>query len=108
MREMRSRRRDLCAHIRYALYAIRSRQGSCSQELSSLRSDGCRRPDGDLVVDRITLDLSALLPDVHFVPEKTCIIFDEIQECSGARASIKSFMEEEVVKKNAFCGKIIQ
>ena len=43
--------------------------------------------EGDLVVDRITLDLSALMPDVHFVPGKTCIIFDEIQECSGARAS---------------------
>ena len=50
--------------------------------------------DGDLVVDRITLDLSALIPDVHFVPGKTCIIFDEVQECSGARASIKPFMED--------------
>ncbi|MBP3891458.1 MAG: ATP-binding protein [Solobacterium sp.] len=50
--------------------------------------------DGDLVVDRITLDLSALIPDMHFVPGKTCIIFDEVQECSGARASIKPFMED--------------
>jgi predicted AAA+ superfamily ATPase len=48
----------------------------------------------DLVVDRITVDLSALMPNVHFVPGKTCIIFDEIQECSGARASIKPFMED--------------
>lgn len=50
--------------------------------------------DSDLIVDRITVDLSALIPDVHFVPGKTCIIFDEIQECSGARASIKAFMED--------------
>ena len=47
--------------------------------------------DSDLVVDRITLDLSATISDVHFVPGKTCIIFDEIQECSGARASIKRY-----------------
>ena len=50
--------------------------------------------DGDLIVDRITLDLSAIMPDIHFVPGKTCIIFDEIQECSGARAAIKPFMED--------------
>lgn len=50
--------------------------------------------DGDLVVDRITLDLSAIIPDARFIPEKTCIIFDEIQECSGARASLKPFMED--------------
>ena len=50
--------------------------------------------NNDLVVDRIVLDLSAMIPDAHFVPGKTCIIFDEVQECSGARASIKSFMED--------------
>ena len=50
--------------------------------------------DGDLVVDRITMDLSALMPGIHFIPNKTCIIFDEIQECSAARAAIKPFMED--------------
>lgn len=50
--------------------------------------------DGDLIVDRITLDLSAIMPNILFVPGKTCIIFDEIQECSGARAAIKPFMED--------------
>ena len=39
--------------------------------------------NSDLVVDRITLDLSALIPKARFVPGKTCIIFDEVQECSG-------------------------
>lgn len=48
--------------------------------------------DGDFVVDRMTLDISALIPGVRFVPGKTVIIFDEVQECANARASIKSFM----------------
>lgn len=48
--------------------------------------------DGDFVVDRITLDISALMRGVHFVPGKTVIIFDEVQECANARASIKAFM----------------
>ena len=48
--------------------------------------------DGDFIVDRITLDISAIIPGVHFVPGKTVIIFDEVQECANARASIKAFM----------------
>ena len=48
--------------------------------------------DGDFVINRITVDISALIPEAHFVPEKTIIIFDEIQECANARASIKAFM----------------
>ncbi len=48
--------------------------------------------DGDFVVDRMTLDISAMIPGIHFVPEKTVIIFDEVQECANARASIKAFM----------------
>ena len=48
--------------------------------------------DDDFVVDRIILNLSALLIGTHFVPYKTIIIFDEIQECSNARASLKAFM----------------
>ncbi|MBQ6503431.1 MAG: ATP-binding protein [Flexilinea sp.] len=50
--------------------------------------------DDDLTVDRITLDLTASMPDAKFVSGKTIIIFDEVQECSGARASLKSFMED--------------
>ena len=58
-------------------------------------NDSFRRVfDGDLVVDRITLDLSALMPGVHFVPGKTVLIFDEIQECANARASLKAFMTD--------------
>ena len=50
--------------------------------------------DSDLNVNRITIDLSALFPNAHFVENKTVIIFDEIQECANARASIKPFMED--------------
>ncbi len=48
--------------------------------------------DGDLIVDRITIDLSALIPGVNFVPNKTVIVFDEIQECANARTSLKPFV----------------
>ena len=50
--------------------------------------------DDDLVINRITTDLSALLTDARFVPYKTVIIFDEIQECANARSSIKAFVED--------------
>ena len=50
--------------------------------------------DDDLVINRITTDLSALLPDARFVSYKTVIIFDEIQECANARSSIKAFVED--------------
>lgn len=48
----------------------------------------------DLIVDRMTLDISAFLPEARFVPGETVLIFDEVQECAGARAAIKSFMED--------------
>ena len=48
--------------------------------------------DGDLIVDRMTIDLSALIPGINFVPNKTVIIFDEIQECVNARTSLKPFV----------------
>lgn len=50
--------------------------------------------DGDLRVDRIIIDLSALFPESHFEESNTVIIFDEVQECANARASIKPFMED--------------
>ena len=50
--------------------------------------------DGDLSVDRITMDISALFPKSRFEAGKTVLVFDEIQECANARASIKPFMED--------------
>ncbi len=50
--------------------------------------------DENLNVDRILLDISAKMPNIKLIPYKTIIIFDEIQECANARASIKSFVED--------------
>ena len=50
--------------------------------------------DGDLIVNRMTLDISAKMPDATFEPNSTIIIFDEIQECQNARASLKVFVED--------------
>ena len=51
--------------------------------------------NGDLDVNTIATNISALRPDVKFIPYKTVIILDEIQESSGARASLKSFVEND-------------
>lgn len=48
--------------------------------------------DQDIIVDDIIRNLSAALPCLKFIPNKTVIIFDEIQECANARATIKPFM----------------
>ena len=48
----------------------------------------------NLNVDRILMDLSAKMPNIKLIPYKTIIIFDEIQECANARASIKAFVED--------------
>ena len=46
---------------------------------------------GNIDVDTIILNLSALIPGSRFVNGKTCIILDEIQECREARTALKSF-----------------
>lgn len=46
---------------------------------------------GNLDVDTIILNLSALIPGARFIEGKTCIILDEIQECKEARTALKSF-----------------
>ena len=46
---------------------------------------------GNLDVETIILNFSALIPDSRFVSGKTCIILDEIQECKEARTALKSF-----------------
>ena len=50
--------------------------------------------DGNLDVNRIIIDLSALIPRARFKEGDTVLIFDEVQECANARASIKPFMED--------------
>ena len=46
---------------------------------------------GNIDVDTIILNLSALIPGSRFINGKTCIILDEIQECREARSALKSF-----------------
>ncbi len=46
---------------------------------------------GNIDIDTILLNLSALIPGSRFIKGKTCIIFDEIQECREARTALKSF-----------------
>lgn len=46
---------------------------------------------GNIDVDTIILNLSAMIPNCEFVEGKTCIILDEIQECREARTALKSF-----------------
>lgn len=46
---------------------------------------------GNKDVGTILLNLSTLMPDAKFIPGKTCIILDEIQDCPDARTALKSF-----------------
>ena len=46
---------------------------------------------GNMDVDTIILNLSALIQGSRFIPGKTCIILDEIQACKEARTALKSF-----------------
>jgi predicted AAA+ superfamily ATPase len=47
--------------------------------------------EGQMNVDEIVLNISSIVKDVIFEPHKTCIIFDEIQDCPRARTSLKFF-----------------
>lgn len=47
--------------------------------------------EGSLDINTITMNISSAIKGVKFVPHKTCIIFDEIQDCPRARASLKFF-----------------
>lgn len=46
---------------------------------------------GNIDIDTIILNLSALIPGSRFIDGKTCIVLDEIQECKEARTALKSF-----------------
>ena len=50
--------------------------------------------NNDLTVDILIRGISANIQNIRFVANETVIIFDEIQECANARASIKFFMED--------------
>lgn len=47
--------------------------------------------NGDLDVETITTNIALGIVGTQFVPGKTCLIFDEIQDCPFARSSLKYF-----------------
>lgn len=46
---------------------------------------------GALDVETISLNITLGIPDARFVPGKTCLVLDEIQDCPNARSSLKFF-----------------
>ncbi len=63
--------------------------------------------DKNLDVDYITSSLSRYDKKMKFVPYKTVIIMDEIQDCPRARTSLKSFCEDgryEVIATGSLLG----
>jgi predicted AAA+ superfamily ATPase len=51
----------------------------------------CSIFDGDLDVNKLIINISAVYRNSKFVPGETIFIFDEVQECPRARLSLKSF-----------------
>lgn len=45
--------------------------------------------DGDFNVDLMVMAITANVPSARFVPNKTLLILDEIQDCPNARSSLK-------------------
>lgn len=50
--------------------------------------------DDSFEVDTIVKNISLIDPDVKFVPGKTLIFFDELQDCPNCATSLKSFRED--------------
>lgn len=50
--------------------------------------------DGQLSIDYLTTIISAAIPNAVFVPGKTCLILDEIQDCPRARGALKFFKQD--------------
>lgn len=57
-----------------------------------MEDDGLRSAfTGSRHIDRILLNLSAMIEGAVFTPGETCLILDEIQECPEARTALKFF-----------------
>ena len=50
--------------------------------------------DGNLDADTICSSISAIRPDVRFIPGRTLIFLDEIQECPNARTAFKFLAQD--------------
>ena len=63
--------------------------------------------DNDFNVDLMVMSMSAALPSARFIPGKTLIIFDEIQDCPNARSSLKYWEQDgrfDVISTGSFLG----
>ena len=63
--------------------------------------------DGNFDIDEITTYLTGIIPNAKFIPYKTVIIFDEIQDCQNARSSLKYFEKDgryEVIATGSLLG----
>ena len=63
--------------------------------------------EDSLDVNQIIKSLSSIFPSFKFIPNKTILIFDEIQDCPKARLSLKSFKEDgrfEVIASGSYIG----
>lgn len=49
---------------------------------------------GSLEINHLVMMISAMVPTAKFIPGKTVIILDEIQECPEARTALKFFKED--------------
>ena len=58
------------------------------------KPDYIRIFEGALDVETITMQMSVIIPGAKFVPHKTIIILDEIQEAPDARTALKFFRED--------------
>lgn len=47
--------------------------------------------EGSKVVDDITMNITAMMPNVVFEEGKTCLVLDEVQDCPAARSALKFF-----------------
>jgi predicted AAA+ superfamily ATPase len=62
---------------------------------------------GSLDVDTLMLSITALIPGSKAIPNKTLLIFDEIQECPEARSSLKYFYADgrfDLIGTGSFLG----
>lgn len=51
----------------------------------------CKLFNDSLQVDHLIMNISAAIPGAKFIPNETCLILDEIQDCPQARAALKFF-----------------
>ena len=67
----------------------------------------CSLFEGSLQIDYLTVAISAAIPSARFEKGKTCLIFDEIQDCPQARSSLKFFKLDgryDVICTGSFLG----